>query len=58
MFLVVFSEDDKTKLIDNGYKFICTNYMGDKQVFIFEDNKLLKFNKDDIKVLKTNKLYF
>lgn len=58
MFLCAFSEEDKTKLIKNGYRFICTNKIGDRDVFIFEDNKMLKFNKDDIKVFKTNKLYF
>lgn len=58
MFLVAFSKEDKLKLIKEGYKYICENTIGNRTSYVFEDNKLLKFNIDETKVLKTNKLYF
>lgn len=58
MFIYVFSDEDKEKLLLNGYKFVCKNKIGDNLAYIFEDNKKLCFEKLDIKAHKTSKLYF
>lgn len=58
MFIYVFSESEREKLILNGYKFICKNQIGDKFAYVFENDNKLNFNKLNIKVYKTNKLYF
>lgn len=57
MFLYVLNEQDKIKIESEGYKFICKNKLNNKEIYIFEDNNKLKFNKD-IKVFRTNRLYF
>lgn len=58
MFIYVFSEGDKEKLLLSGYKFVCKNKIGDNLAYIFEDNKKLNFEKLDVKAYKTSKLYF
>ena len=57
MFVVVFSKEDKKKLEDKGYKYICTRHNGEKESYVFADNVKLTFSKD-VKVLRTNKMYF
>lgn len=58
MFIYVFSESEKDKLLLNGYKFICKNNIGDKIAYVFENNNKLNFEKEKIKAYKTTKLYF
>ena len=59
MFVVAFNSEDYDKLLLKGYKFICENNIGDKKCYIFEDNELITFSKEDnMHVIKTNKLYF
>lgn len=58
MFIYVFEEQEKDKLILNGYKFICKNQIGDKNAYVFENNNKLNFAKENIKAYKTSKLYF
>lgn len=58
MFIYVFEEQEKDKLILNGYKFICKNQIGGKISYVFENNNKLNFAKENIEVYKTNKLYF
>lgn len=58
MFVYVFTELEKDKLLLNGYKFICKNKIGDNLAYIFEDNNKLNFGKENIKGYKTSKLYF
>lgn len=54
----VFSLQDKEKLINNGYKFITEQQLGNVVAYIFEDNKQLKFSDLGVKAKFTNKLYF
>ena len=58
MFLYVVTIDEKEKLLNLGYKYIKTQSVGERNVYMFEDDKKLKFNKFDINVGRTNKLYF
>lgn len=37
---------------------MCKINMGDKIAFVFEDSRLINFEKQNIKAHKTNKLYF
>lgn len=58
MFLYVVTVEEKEKLLKLGYKYIKIQYVGDKNIYMFEDNKKLKFDKCDVNVGRTNKLYF
>lgn len=44
-YLLVFSEEDKSKLIKQGYKFINSLKQKDLTIYQFEDNKKLNFDK-------------
>lgn len=57
MFLYVSDVKSKELLLLSGYKFITTNILNGKEVYIFEDNKNKTFSKE-IKVFRTNKMYF
>lgn len=57
MFIYCIDEETRDKLLLKGFKFICDNAIGDKKCYVFEDNKLMTFSKED-KIFKTNKLYF
>lgn len=56
-FIYCIDEEIKEKLIKNGYKFISENSIGNKLIYIFEDNQLITFEKQD-RIFRTNKLYF
>lgn len=58
MFIYVFDKLDKDKLISLGYKFVCTNDVGNKKAYVFENNSKLNFDNCNVKVHRTNKLYF
>lgn len=59
MFIYCNDIGTKEKLLLKGYKFICENNIGNKKCYIFEDNELITFSKEDnMHVIKTNKLYF
>lgn len=58
MFVVVFSEEDKVRLIKNRYKFIHEDIVDGKCRFVFENKGTLNFANENIKVFTTNKLYF
>jgi len=58
MLVLVFNQEDKERLLLNGYKFICNNKIGKEDMFIFEDNNKLNFEKENIKFKKTNKMFF
>lgn len=57
MFLYVFSEEDKEKLLLNGYSFIKEVCFGDKKGYLFNNNGN-KINFNNTQVLYTNKLTF
>ena len=57
MFIYCIDEEIKEKLIKNGYKFISENSIGNKLIYIFEDNQLITFEKQD-RIFRTNTLYF
>lgn len=58
MFLYVNSTEDKEKLIKLGYKLLCTKNEKGNQIYVFEDNNKMNFSDTDIKVYRSNKLYF
>lgn len=58
MFIQVFNNEDKEKLILTGNKFITEQQIGDVKVFLFEVNKNLNFDSLGIKYNITNKLFF
>ena len=57
MFIYCIDEETKEKLIKNGYKFISESSICNKLIYIFEDNQLITFEKQD-RIFRTNKLYF
>ena len=58
MFLVIFNDEDKNKLINQGYKLIHEDFQNGCKRFVFEDKGKLNFANENMKVFKTNKLYF
>ncbi len=58
MFIIAFNDEDKNKLITNGYKLINEDFQNGCKRFIFENKGKLNFANENMKVFKTNKLYF
>lgn len=58
MFVYVFSNEEADLLKKLGCPFMCKINMGDKIAFVFEDSRLINFEKQNIKAHRTNKLYF
>lgn len=58
MFVVIFNDEDKNKLINQGYKLIHEDFQNGCKRFVFEDKGKLNFADENMKVFKTNKLYF
>lgn len=58
MFLCVNSVDDKDKLTRLGFKYVTSQILSGKNIYIFKDNKEINFEKEKVKIYKTNKLYF
>lgn len=58
MFVVVFNEEDKIKLQSSNYKLIHEDFQNGCKRFVFEDKGKLNFANENMKVFKTNKLYF
>lgn len=58
MFLVVFNDEDKNKLLNSNFKMIHEDFQNGCKRFIFEDTGKLNFAEENMKVFKTNKLYF
>lgn len=54
-FLLVFNQEDKNKLINQGYKFINSLKEKDLTIYQFENNKKINFDKS-IKSFKYNDL--
>lgn len=57
MFIYCIDEKTKEKLINKGCKFISESNIDNKLIYIFEDNQLITFEKQD-RIFRTNKLYF
>lgn len=58
MFLYVVSEEEKNELIKQGYKYMKEEKIGNKTVYVFNENNKLKFDSNKVKVYKTNRLNF
>ncbi len=58
MFINVFTEEDKDKLISNGYKLLFTKQIKNAIVYTFENNKTLKFDLNEIKHIQTSMMNF
>jgi len=58
-FIYCFNETDKKELILSGFSYICEQHMGEKTVYVFNnDSKKLKFELDKSKYFTNNKLFF
>lgn len=58
-FIYVFNEEDKRELILNGFSYICEQHVGEKTLYVFNnDSKNLKFSLDKSKYVMDNKLFF
>ena len=58
MFINVFTEEDKDKLISNGYNLLFTRQIKNGYIYTFENNKTLKFDLNEIKYMKTSMMNF
>lgn len=58
MFIQVFSVEDKNKLNEKGFKFICENKIGDRLVYTFDSGSRMNFDDLKIEYSMTNRLYF
>ena len=54
----VFTEMDRDKLLKKGNKLICTQKVGDKNVYFFNVKNFKFENLSDVQYLKSNKLMF
>lgn len=58
-FIYAFTEEDKKELILNGFKYRCEQNIGNKVVYVFDnDAKKLNFSLDKSKYVLDNKLFF
>lgn len=58
MFVYVFTLEEAKILKGKNFPFICNLKIGEKLAYVFEDTRLLNFEKENIKAYKTNKIYF
>lgn len=58
MFIKVFTEEDKEKLISNGYNLIFTEEANDRNIYTFEQNERFKFDLTQVKHIETTRINF
>lgn len=58
IFVYVFTVEEARKLKQYNFPFICNLKIGQKMAFVFEDTRMLNFEKEEIKAYKTNRIYF
>lgn len=58
MYTIVFSKEDKNKLIQNGGKYLGEQQMGNNIAYLFKDSKNINFDKLNINYEKTNDVLF
>ena len=58
MYTIVFSKEDKNKLIQNGDKYLGEQQMGNNIAYLFKDSKNINFDKLNINYEKTNDVLF
>ena len=54
----VFTEIERDKLIQKGFKLMCTQNVGDKKAYIFNATNINFESLSDIKYIKSNRLCF
>lgn len=54
MFTMVFSKEDKQKLISTGANYVCEQTFGNDIVYLFSGNININFEENKIKYTKTN----
>ena len=54
----VFTEIERDKLIQKGFKLICTQDIGNKKAYVFNVNNINFELLSDIKYIKSNRLCF
>lgn len=55
--IMVFSKNEKDKLVANGCKFICEQPMSNGVGYIFQSDNRINFVKEDIRYVRINKLH-
>lgn len=55
--IMVFSKNEKDKLVANGLKFICEQPMSNGVGYIFQGDNRINFEKEDIRYVRINKLH-
>ena len=58
MYTIVFSKEDKDKLIQNGGTFLGEQKIGDNVTYLFKNSKNINFDKLNITYEKTNDVLF
>lgn len=58
MLVLVFSEEDKEKLIKYNQGFICVQKFGDIEGYLFECDAHFNFAENDIKYVISNRITF
>jgi hypothetical protein len=56
MFTMVFSNEDKQKLLASGAKFVTEQKLGNDRVYLFSGKININFEENKIKYAKTNDL--
>jgi hypothetical protein len=56
MFTMVFSNEDKQKLLASGATFVCEQKLGNEVVYLFSGKININFEENKIKYAKTNDL--
>lgn len=56
MFTMVFSNEDKQKLLASGATFVCEQKLGNDTVYLFSGKININFEEKRIKYAKTNDL--
>ena len=54
MFTMVFSNEDKLKLIPSGANFMCEQKLGEDIVYLFSGNININFEESKIKYVRIN----
>lgn len=58
MFINVFTEEDRDKLLSNGYNLISEQKLNNSSVYTFEKSTRLNFDLSQVKHIETTRINF